>query len=212
MAPDYTTYTVAELEESLAIVDGRRYPDNKAALEAELEARKASGAYEREMAEADEARKEKAVADKAFAEKARTVIAWYLVLSPIAILSYLNFQSTGMPIWLAATLISLFIAYLAISHWAGRGLLKSKAWAHPTAIVVLALQLVRINSDALFVQLLSFVGFYFTLSVDGTIGFAFLVEPGFNIAWGNQAPFEIGVNLVAAFMIYYLVAARRAVE
>ncbi len=212
MTPDYTSYTIAELEESLRVVDGRKYPENKAALEAELEARKASGAYEREMAEAEAARKEQAVADKAFAEKARTFIAWYLVVSPIAILYYFNFESTGMPIWLAATLISLFIVYLAVSHWAGRGLLKGKSWAHPTAVVVVALQLVRINSEVLYLKLLSFVGFYVTLSVDGTIGFTFLIEPGINIAWGNPVPFEIGFNLVAAFMIYYLFAARRSVE
>lgn len=194
------------------MVDSRKYPENKAALEAELEARKASGAYEREVAATEEARKEQAVAAKAFAEKARLFIAWYLILSPIAILSYFNFQSTGMPIWQAATLISLFVIYLGVSHWAGRGLLKDKSWAHPAAITVLALQLIRINADVFYFKLLSFVGFYLTLSIDGTIGFAFLIEPGLSIAWGNQVPFEIGINLVAAFMIYYLVAARRDVD
>ena len=212
LKPDYTSYTIAELEESLRMVDGSKYPENKAALEAELEARKASGEYEREAAAAEEARKEKAVADKAFAEKARVFIAWYLILSPIAILAYFNFQSTGMPVWLAATVVSIFVVYLAISHWTGRGLLKDRSWAHTAAVIVLALQLVRINSDALSVQLLSLVGFYATFSVDGTIGFDLRLAPGLNISWGNSVPFEIGINIIAALMIYYLFAARRKVD
>ncbi len=212
LKPDYAGYTIAELEESLRMVDGSKYPENKAALEAELEARKASGEYEREQAAAEEERKEKAVADKAFAEKARIFIAWYLVLSPIAILYYFNFQSTGMPIWLTATVVSIFVVYLAISHWAGRALLKDKSWAHPAAVAVLALQLLRLKTDALYLKLLSFLGIYLTLGEGGTIGFSFLIEPGISLSVGNDMPWEIGINIVAALMIYYLFAARRKID
>ena len=212
LKPDYAGYTIAELEESLRMVDGSKYPENKAALEAELEARKASGEYEREQAAAEEERKEKAVADKAFAEKARIFIAWYLVLSPIAILYYFNFQSTGMPIWLTATVVSIFVVYLAISHWAGRALLKDKSWAHPAAVAVLALQLLRLKTDALYLKLLSFLGIYLTLGEGGTIGFSFLIEPGISLSVGNDVPWEIGINIVAALMIYYLFAARRKID
>lgn len=212
MKPDYAGYTIAELEESLRMVDGSKYPENKAALEAELEARKASGEYEREQAAAEEERKEKAVADKAFAEKARIFIAWYLVLSPIAILYYFNFQSTGMPIWLTATVVSIFVVYLAISHWAGRALLKDKSWAHPAAVAVLALQLLRLKTDALYLKLLSFLGIYLTLGEGGTIGFSFLIEPGISLSVGNDVPWEIGINIVAALMIYYLFAAGRKID
>ena len=212
LKPDYAGYTIAELEESLRMVDGSKYPENKAALEAELEARKASGEYEREQAAAEEERKEKAVADKAFAEKARIFIAWYLVLSPIAILYYFNFQSTGMPIWLTATVVSIFVVYLAISHWAGRALLKDKSWAHPAAVAVLALQLLRLKTDALYLKLLSFLGIYLTLGEGGTIGFSFLIEPGISLSVGNDVPWEIGINIVAALMIYYLFAAGRKID
>lgn len=208
---DYSSYTIAELQESLRVVDAQRYPENKVAIEAELEARVQSGDFERQVAAEVEARQQKAVADKAIAEKATVFIAWYLILSPIVILSYLNVRLTAGLFWIAA-FFAAFAIYLAASHWVGRALLKGKTWAYPAAIAILSLQVLRITSDAIYVQILSLVGGYVTFGEGGSIGIAGYLEPGIQVSWGNQMPFEIGINILAILMIYYLAAARREIE
>ena len=51
---DYTKYSLAELREALSTVDGLQYPENKAALEAELQRRVDSGEVEREKQEQED--------------------------------------------------------------------------------------------------------------------------------------------------------------
>ena len=93
MAQDYTRYSLAELHEALGIVDGRRYPENKAAIEAEIQARIDSGAYAEE--EQAEEKQQAATARKKidFARKAKPYILG-TVVSGVAILKGRGWGST----------------------------------------------------------------------------------------------------------------------
>ena len=208
LKPDYSNYTIAELQESLAVVDGRKYPENKAALEAELAARKASGEYEREAAAAEESRKEKEAARTAFAKKARVFTAWYLVVSPIVVLSMFNYRQLPQMSGLQLLLVALIVAYLAMSHWAGIGLLRDRPWAERLAIGTLILQVVRFSSDVFYLQVLPLAGIFVSLGEYIVLDIRFRWEPSVQVSWGVDRPLQLGVNLVAIAMIYYLVRSR----
>lgn len=223
MARDYTNYTIAQLQESINVVDGNRFPENKAALEAELKSRIQSGGLAREAAEQEVVkkeiaaeqeivRKEKAISAKGFAKKARVVIAWYLILSPIVILYQISLNVSGPSIWVVAMIIAPMAAFLMISHWAGIGLLKGKTWAHWAALAVLASQLVRIQSDAIILQFLSLVGVYITIDEDISIGILALFAPGIQLSFANDVHFELGLNVLIAPLIRFLIIAREGVE
>lgn len=212
MARDYSGYSISELQEALGTVDGDRYPENKAAIEAEIASRKASGEYDKHLAERQEVDVEHEKSAITFARKARVVVAWFLILSPVLLLNFLNFNATGPSAWIVITLTIAFAAYLIASHVAGIGLLKNKPWAHWVAIGLLAMQVLRLESETLYFEILSFVGVYFTTSSSGNIGFEISLAPGLTLLVGADLSFEIGINLLAMLMIYWLIKAREDIE
>ncbi len=69
--PDLSNYSIPDLQEALATIDGRTHPENKAALERQLQARKDSGEFDRFMKESQQADKEQHARKVDFAKSMR---------------------------------------------------------------------------------------------------------------------------------------------
>jgi len=209
MERKYSEYSIPELQEALAIVDGARYPDNKAALETEFQARRDSGEFDRFVQEAAEAREQHTRGKIDFAKKMQKPIAVYLVVT-----SMYTFVLAGIGLnaanWNANTFVLIvFAAYLVAMAIAGVGLFLAKGWSYRAALVVLALQVIKVQSSGLVFAAGSL--FYFYVYVSSTpdlmIGFdTRLFTPELTLGYSPNAPTPlwIGVNLVAIFMIVLL--------
>ena len=204
---DLSHYTIPELREALETVDGNQYPENRLALERELESRRESGEYARYEQEAEALEISRYAAKIRFARKVRTFTAAYLVLSSSYILTVNLFSPptiSGLDAWLV---VGFAVVYLSIAGIGGVALARSKPWATPLCIGVLCLQLPLVQSAGISFQILSALGFYFTVGSGGTVGFHFALQPGVSIFFDTGLPFLYGVNLFAAALIYYLVVA-----
>jgi hypothetical protein len=138
MVRDYSGYSIDQLQECLAIVDGNKYPENKVAIEAKLQARIDSGAFAHEQTVTRLAEKEKAIRSIDLAKGATRVIAWFLIVSPMIALSGYSIIAdsySSLTYGVAAGTISS-----AVSVSAGIGLLKSKTWGHWVAVTVFLLR------------------------------------------------------------------------
>ena len=206
MPRDYSGYTIAELREALRAVDGYKYPENKAAIEAELQARVDSGELAREQAEARRAAREKATRKLLFAKRARVYIAWYLLLSPALVIFGYSIDSAGLIQRGLSVLLGL--VFMAASIAAGIGLLKREAWGHWIAVVVLGSQALRIQSEVFTFNFLSSIAVYAGYQQGGTIFLDARFEPGFVISTGGRAPFWIEVNLLVIALLHLLFKAR----
>ncbi len=215
MPHDYSTYTIAELREALASVDGNQYPDNKAALEAELQARVDSGEVEREMEEQERETRSQEQDLRRFARGARQWIGLYLMGAPLILLN----MGTQMPKslgWLAYALWGFGVLYVGVSTLAGYGLWKQKDWGHRPAIGVLALQVINLQSGFLQYSLTSAISGYVYVAAQAGFEFgvsAFLNTGGFRFAAGDlPLTFNLGVNLVALFLIWLLFKGRQPLD
>lgn len=204
---DLSHYTVPELLEALGTVDGTQYPENKLALERELESRRESGEYalfEQESAALEESRYGEKIK---FAKRVRTFTAGYLVLSSSYVLTANLFsppQVAGLEGYLV---LGFAVLYLSVAGIGGVALARSKSWATPLCIGVLCFQLPLVQTAALKYQVLSALGFYVTVGAGGTIGVHFALQPGVMVLFNTGLPFLYGVNLFAAALIHYLVVA-----
>lgn len=210
MRIDYSVYSIAELQEALRSVDGITYPENKAAIEEELAARKASGEYDREVDKTAQELVDETRARFEFAKKARVVIAWYLIMAPIITLAHISLQMTMPSTWALVVAIAVFSAFFITSHSAGIGLLKGKRWAQSLAIAVLAVQVVSVQSGAVVFQALSLAGAYLTIGAGASIGFWFSYNPGIRFFLDAGMPFQLGFNVLAIVLIYFLLASNDA--
>ena len=210
MARDYSGYSISELQEALRAVDGNRYPANKAAIEAELQARKDSGEFAQEELNAKEAAREQAVAKLNFALKARVVIAWYLIVSPAIVLT--GFSISAGSLAMQALTIFVGLVFVSTSVLAGIGLLKKKMWGHWAAVAVLGSQVLRIQSEAFVFNFLSSVGIYVYYAQGGDVGFDARFEPGFGLGFGTATTLWIGVNLFVVVLLNFLFTATEETE
>ena len=151
---DYTKYTIAELRQALSTVDGDKYPENKAALEAELQKRIDSGEVEREKQARNLENHEKEQGHRRFARAARPWIGLYLMGAPLILLS-LGMHKLKIVGWITYTVWGLVALYAGIAVVAGYGLWKRKDWSRRMAISVFALQVVNIQSGVLVYSLTS---------------------------------------------------------
>ncbi len=206
MKPDYTSYSIPELQESLTVVDGERFPENKAALERELRSRKNSGEYQRFLEEQQEAEKDKKTDSIHFARKMKKGIGVYLIFGALFFLSQFSFNAAGnVGVVVLATI--LLVVFLLASLAGGIGLLLNKPWGHFAALIVLGLQVVKIQAGGLVFDFVSPLGIFVYASAE-TVGFSAELEAGVNVALGSNLPFWFGVNFFVIALIGYLFTAQ----
>lgn len=208
--PDVSNYSIPDLQEALATIDGRTHPENKAALERELQARKDSGEYDRFMEEARQAGKEQHARKVGFAKSMRKVIGLYLVASSLYAIAGVSLTASGTVT--GAALLVFMVVFLAASFAAGVGLLLRKNWAHWIAVAVLGLQLVKIQFSGFSFDVLSLVGIYMFVDGETRIGVTASFDPGVAVSVGHYAPLWIGVNIFAGVLLGYLFTAREQVD
>lgn len=212
MTPDYTQYSLAELQEALGIVDERRYPENKAAIEVEIQARIDSGAY----AEQEQAQKEQheATAKKRIdlARKLKPYIAKYLIGTGAFVLVWNILQRPALDGAFQTAVFVIGMLYMLGTVISGLAIHMRKDWGTTLAIGLLCVQLVEIASTAFTIKVLSALGAYVSLSSNGDIGFNASFQPGVFVTAGIPQPFTIGVNLFVVWLIYLLVKAGEATE
>ncbi len=211
---DYTKYSVAELREALSTVDGLKYPENKAAIEAELQKRIDAGDDVREKEQRDLIVHEKEQGHRRFARSARPWIGLYLMGAPLILLS-LGADKMKAVGWVTYTIWGLLILYVGIAAVAGYGLWKNKDWSRRLAMGVFALQIISVQSGSLVFSLTSAIAaFFYIAPASFTLGVeAYLTMGGFRLAIGDLGiPLTVGFNLFAIFMIWLLVKARQPVD
>lgn len=207
---DFSDYSIPDLQEALATIDGRAHPENKAALERELQARKDSGEFDRYMAEARQAEREQHARRVGFAKTMRKVIGGYLVISAVYAIAGVSLAASGSAAGLA--LLAFMILFLAASFVSGVGLLMKQSWAHWIAVVVLGLQVLKIQFPGFSMEILSLIGIYLFVDGDFSIGITAMFDPGVSMSVGHYAPLWIGVNIFCGMLLGYLFTAREQVD
>ncbi len=210
---DYTNYSIAELREAINTVDGHRFPENKAALEAELQKRIDSGEVEREEKRLEREAHSQEQDLRHFARGARQWIGLYLIGAPLILLN-MSVQMPNSVGWMAFALFGLAVLYVGVSALAGYGLWKRKDWGHRPAIVVLALQLISFQSGFLHYSLTSAISGYVYVAAPGELGVSGYISTGSFIFVAGDLPltFSVGVNLVALVMIWLLYKGRQPLD
>lgn len=211
---DYSSYSLAELRQALSTVDALKYPDNKAALEAELERRVASGEVEREERAQTQREHEKEQSHRRFARSARPWIGLYLMGAPVMLIG-LGFQDLSDAGLITYLVLAFAVIYSCLAALAGYGLWKQKDWSRRLAIGVFALQVINIRSGFLIYSVTSAIAVFFHVTpTAGYFGVAGnLTTGGMQFFLGDLGiPLTIGVNLFAVFMIWLLVKARQPLD
>jgi len=210
MERDYSKYSIPELQESLAIVDGIKFPENKAALEQELQSRKQSGEFQRFLEERQESEEREKVDSINFARKMKKGIGIYLIVAALYALTGVSFDTSGGGF--SVFTIILFAVFLVASLAGGIGLLLNKSWGHWTAVVVLGIQVVKIQAGGLVFNFLSLIGIYVYAATDWVVGINAAFEPGMTLAFGSSLPFWFGVNVFAIALIVSLFTAQEDID
>lgn len=207
MTPDYSNCSISELQEILRVIDGQAKPENKAAAEAELLKRLESDEYKQQHADTERASAERIAKKVDFAQSAVPVIAWFLMATaPV----FFFLSSAAVPpdqLSAGSTILGASVIYGACCLVAGYGLRARKSWGYGAAILVLTVQAISVASKTFSLKVISVFGVYFTVSLNGDIGFAGLFDPGLTFVANPALPLEIGLNLFAIFLIWLLITA-----
>lgn len=198
---DCSNYSIPELEEALATVNERMYPENKAALERELQARKDSGEFDRYMEAARSAQEKKSAKDLRFALEMRRAIGIYLIIAAIYSLAEVLLDARETPVGL----IPIFIIglFLVASFAGGIGLILTRTWGHWMAIAVLGLQLLKVQFDGFAYSILSLFSIYLYVA-GGEFGISASFDSDFALAVGRSAPPWFGLNIFSVALIGFL--------
>lgn len=205
---DYTKYSLAELREALAGIDGDSYPENKAALEAELERRKRSGEYDREL---DRQAAELANREADRRRLALTLRPWlaYYLIGTAPLVWVMTSAYTG-PGWVQALKVFVLL-FAAASITAGIGILRGKQWGHWLAVGVLVPQVVSLQLPTLFVGISSALALSVGADAAVNLSFGAAFSPGLKLLSGQLAlPVGISVNLFALACLWVLFKAQSA--
>lgn len=205
MIHDYTQYSLAELQEALSVVDGRRYPENLAAIEAEIQARKDSGAYEREVSAIREEHSARLESELQFAQRSKPLIAWYLIVGGAFFFATFFFGQVTFTGAIGLAILSLGVVYMLATILAGVMILKDHPWGTKAAIGLLGAQLIQFESTAFTYKVSSLISGLFTLEANGVIGASVSFGSKFRILFGEPTVFLVGLNLFAAWLIYLLI-------
>ncbi|MEO1036314.1 MAG: hypothetical protein AAFX44_12225 [Pseudomonadota bacterium] len=197
MAIDYRNYSLAELEEALATIRADQHPENYDALQAEIARRQQSGEYR----EADKAAATQSVQLKRSAGRIRFWLALYLIAT--APLVALNQSYSGVPPLPFSTFayIGFGMAYCLALVAACVALLLKKAWAGTAVAVLMVVQLIKISSPALVVDIGGPINVLINVAEGLSIGASFQWAPGILVQLGSVADWYIGIDLFAAFVI-----------
>ncbi len=207
MTPDYSEYSLADLREALGNVDGRRYPENKAAIEAEIQSRKDNGEYaaEEQALEAEAAAQAKRKFD--FAQSAQPTIAWYLIVSGGFILATSLFSLPSVSSLMQAAVLAIGLLYFLANVIGGVALLKNRSWGPMVVVGLLCVQLIQVSSSVFSFKALSAFAFYLNIGSGWTVGVSAEFEPGFWVVLGGVQPALLGVNIYVAWLIILVVTA-----
>jgi hypothetical protein len=198
MTRDFSAYTLAELNEALASVNRDKYPDVAVALEAELQSRKESGRHDEEIKSQLETLEATEKSKQKLAKIWLKVIAVYMILTGALIPFDYAAWGPKVAIWL---LIGVVFLYVASSVAIGIAFLLDRSWAYLAAVGFHALQVVRLHSEILTWDALSYIGIYAVYGQGGDIGINAIAMPHFYFAIGRNIEFSIGINFVAMAII-----------
>ena len=140
------------------------------------------------------------------ARRFRKAIAVYLVVSALYAVAGFASGGTEMPAKMAS--MALMAAFLVATFAGGAGLFLGKTWGYWTALIVLALQLVKIQFNGFTYDVLSLVGIYVYAGGKFSIGISAAFDPSVNISIGTSASWWLGVNVFIALPFAYLLTAR----
>ena len=209
MAREYSAYTLAELKEALSSVNRDKHPDIAVALEAELQSRRESGRYDDEVKKQSEAAEERMKSKQKLAKIWLKVIAVYMIVTGALIPFDYVAWGPEFAVWLLVIVVFL---YIASSVAIGIAILLNRSWAYLAAIVFHAFQVVRLHSDILTWDALSYVGIYAFYSEGGDIGLSAVAMPHFYFIIGRDIEFSLGINFVAIAIISCIFIVRDAQE
>lgn len=204
MTHDYTRYSLAELHEALGSVDGSRYPENLAAIEAEIQARKDSGAFDREVNAIREERSSRLKKEVQFAQRSKPFIAWLLILGGALFFANFIFGQVAFSGVIGLAILCIGAAYMLAGILVGIAILKGHALSTKAAIGLIAAQLIQVESTLFTYEVTSLFSLLFTLEAGGVFGLSVSFESEFRLFFGEPTDLFLGLNLFAAWLIYLL--------
>ena len=196
---NYSSYSISELKESLETIDKDAYPDNYRNLIEELNSRK------------DEVQNQEKERTESFIKKSENrlkILTWLQAVTAIAFiyLGFINFN-TEQQAWV--NIIPFGIAIF--NGLAGYYLFKRERLGFNLSIVNQILQLLTVNLGFVYFSY-SGLGSLMVVIQDGIAVKANIFSPSYNILYGSNLGFGVGVDLLALFFLALLYSSRENLE
>ena len=196
---NYSSYSISELKESLETIDKDAYPDNYRNLIEELNSRK------------DEVQNQEKEQTESFIKKSENrlkILTWLQAVTAIAFiyLGFINFN-TEQQAWV--NIIPFGIAIF--NGLAGYYLFKRERLGFNLSIVNQILQLLTVNLGFVYFSY-SGLGSLMVVIQDGIAVKANIFSPSYNILYGSNLGFGVGVDLLALFFLALLYSSRENLE
>ena len=196
---NYSSYSISELKESLETIDKDAYPDNYRNLIEELNSRK------------DEVQNQEKEQTESFIKKSENrlkILTWLQAVTAIAFiyLGFINFN-TEQQAWV--NIIPFGIAIF--NGLAGYYLFKRERLGFNLSIVNQILQLLTVNLGFVYFSY-SGLGSLMVVIQDGIAVKANIFSPSYNILYGSDLGFGVGVDLLALFFLALLYTSRENLE
>lgn len=209
MPIDYSTYSLAELEEALATIDSARYPENKAALDEEIAKRKLSGEYQQELQARQEHEQEQERRRVGFARRAKPWVASYVIAS--SPLLFLDQVYDSLPLVFGSPFAYLVLGTLYCLGLvvAAIGVARKVTWGSGLLAVFLGFQLFFLHSPGLSVEITSLLKFYLFATGDGSLGVLWRFDPGILVSTSAGNDFAMGIDLITLAFLWVLFVADR---
>jgi hypothetical protein len=207
MNQDYTEYSLSDLLDAQRTVDAVRYPEARAAIDAEIDRRKESGVYDEEMETLKLREQDRTGKRYRFAQNAVPFIAWYLILSGAFLAVSLLVAPPGVSSVMDLLPIGIVSVYVLASVAAGVALLKRNQLGAVFATWMLAMQIVKVTSTPVTIMFTSGLAIIFKVEADWTIGFAGHVGPAAMLLLNMPQSFSIGIDFIPAWLIHLVAIA-----
>ena len=139
--------------------------------------------------------------------KVRKAIAVYLVISALYAVGRIGFGGSELlgsisSMWLMAMFLGATLA-------GGVGLFLGKNWGYWTTVVVLSLQLVRIQLGGFGYDVLSMIGIYVYAAGSLSIGISASIDPSLTLSTETDGQSWVGVNVFIVLLLGNLLAAKK---
>jgi len=196
---NYSSYSISELKESLETIDKDAYPDNYRNLIEELNSRK------------DEVQNQEKEQTESFIKKSENrlkILTWLQAVTAIAFIyvGFINFN-TEQQAWV--NIIPFGIAIF--NGLAGYYLFKRERLGFNLSIVNQILQLLTVNLGFVYFSY-SGLGSLMVVIQDGIAVKANIFSPSYNILYGSDLGFGVGIDLLALFFLALLYSSRENLE